>query len=134
MGFEATGLIDGKLPTVGVWAKMSDEVRTYMSCRASFRNHPKGSSHVLYVTVSVLLHVRECLLTTSPKVWCSTSVRREEGVSWVCSPGTSLGKWESPSRCVKICLRTVLIVTVCHRTGSLSGPLSNQINTSTGVY
>ena len=25
VGFEATGLIDGKLPTVGVWAKKSSE-------------------------------------------------------------------------------------------------------------
>lgn len=26
VGFEATGLIDGKLPTVGVWARKSDQV------------------------------------------------------------------------------------------------------------
>ena len=26
VGFEATGIIDGKLPTVGVWAKKADEV------------------------------------------------------------------------------------------------------------
>lgn len=26
VGFEATGVIDAKLPTIGVWAKKSDEV------------------------------------------------------------------------------------------------------------
>ena len=27
VGFEATGLVDGRLPTVGVWTKKTDEVR-----------------------------------------------------------------------------------------------------------
>ena len=39
VGFEATGLVDGSLHTLGVWAKKSEEVCACMMCYLFFLNH-----------------------------------------------------------------------------------------------
>ena len=50
MGFEATGLIDSKLPTVGIWAKASQEVRSPLSRSAGLGGWLSGTGMIATVT------------------------------------------------------------------------------------